>query len=177
MPELIAPHIRVQQTFLEAMAEFRAEGRGDDSDNTMIGDEIREFGASWSTPAGFAAFVAALHAHSRGEQVPEGFVACTTLWWVDGDEYLGRIAIRHELTPRLLEVGGHIGYDVRPTARRRGHARAMLHAALPVARDIGIERALVTCDVENVASRKIIESCGGELADERNGKLRFWLPT
>jgi len=177
VPELIAPDVRVQRSFLEAMAEFQLEGRGGPSDNTMIGDEIREFGASWSTPAGFAAFVAVLQAHARGEQVPDGFVACTTLWWVGEDEYLGRIAIRHELTARLLEVGGHIGYDIRPTARRRGHARAMLRAALPVARGIGIERALVTCDVENVASRKIIESCGGELADERSGKLRFWLPT
>jgi predicted acetyltransferase len=177
MAELIRPDVRVHESFLAAMAEFRAEGRGTEADDTMVGAEMREFTASWSTPAGFAAFVAALRAQAEGGHLPAGFVACTTLWWADGDDYLGRIAIRHRLTPRLREVGGHIGYDVRPTARRRGHARAMLAAALPIARSIGITTALITCDLSNAASRKIIESCGGRLEDERNGKLRFWVPT
>lgn len=177
MPKLIEPDVRVHDSFLEAMAEFRAEGRGDSGDDTMVGTEMREFGSSWSTPNGFETFVAVLRARASGEHLLAGFVPCTTLWWVDGDTYLGRIAIRHGLTPRLLEVGGHIGYDVRPTARRRGHATAMLRAALPVARSIGIESALVTCDTTNVASRRVIESCGGQLDDQRSGKLRFWVPT
>ena len=177
MPELITPDVRVHKSFLDAMAEFQAEGRGTPADDTMIGAEIREFAATWSTPGGFAAYVAALRAQSRGEHLPAGFVPCTTLWWAEDDTYLGRIALRHELTPRLLEIGGHIGYDVRPTARRRGHATAMLRALLPIARSIGIGSALITCDVGNIASRKVIESCGGKLEDERGGKLRFWAPT
>jgi predicted acetyltransferase len=96
---------------------------------------------------------------------------------VDGSEFLGRVQIRHRLTDRLREVGGHIGYDVRPSARRRGHATAMLRATLPMARALGIERALITCDTENGASRKVIEANGGMLEDERNGKLRFWVLT
>ena len=67
---------------------------------------------------------------------PSGFVPSTELWWVDGDEYIGRIAVRHRLTPVLLEIGGHIGYDVRPTARRRGHATEMLRQALAVAHEL-----------------------------------------
>ena len=101
----------------------------------------------------------------------------TTLWWLADDEYLGRIAVRHRLTPHLRDTGGHIGYDVRPSARRRGHATAMLRAVLPVARDLGIGPALVTCDVDNVASRKVIEANGGVLEDQRGGKLRFWVDT
>ena len=101
----------------------------------------------------------------------------TELWWVDGDAFLGRLSIRHRLTPLLLEVGGHIGYDVRPSARRLGHATAMLGAALPVASALAIDPALLTCDVTNVASRKVIERNGGRLEDERAGKLRFWVPT
>jgi predicted acetyltransferase len=99
------------------------------------------------------------------------------MWWVEQDEYLGRIAVRHRLTAQLREVGGHIGYDVRPSARRRGHATAMLRAALPVVRSLGINSALVTCDVDNVASRKVIERNGGVLEDQRGDKLRFWVPT
>lgn len=107
---------------------------------------------------------------------PPGFVPSTTLWWIDDEKYLGRLAIRHRLTPNLLELGGHIGYDVRPTARRRGHATAMLRGALPVARGLGIESALVTCDVTNVGSRRVIEANGGVLEDQRGVKLRFWVP-
>jgi predicted acetyltransferase len=99
------------------------------------------------------------------------------MWWVHDEEYLGRIAVRHRLTPQLREVGGHIGYDVRRSARRRGHATAMLRAALPIARRLGIESALVTCDVDNYASRKVIERNGGVLGDQRGDKLRFWVPT
>lgn len=177
MLELIIPDTGVHDSFLEAMAEFRAEGRGGPADDTMVGSEIRAFSASWSAPEGFAAFVAALRAQAAGEHLPEGHVPSTTLWWADGNNYLGRIAIRHRLTAKLLEIGGHVGYDVRPSARRRGHATAMLRAALPVARRLGIENALITCDTSNVASRKVIESCGGKLEDERGGKLRFWVAT
>ena len=99
----------------------------------------------------------------------------TELWWVEGEEFLGRIAIRHRLTPALLEVGGHIGYDVRPSARRRGHATEMLRQALGIARGLGIDRVLVTCDVDNVGSRTVIERNGGVFEDERAGKLRFWI--
>jgi predicted acetyltransferase len=77
----------------------------------------------------------------------------------------------------LLEMGGHIGYDVRPSARRRGHATEMLRQALTVANDLGIDPALITCDVGKVGSRTVIERNGGALEDERNGKLRFWAPT
>ena len=92
-------------------------------------------------------------------------------------EYLGRLAIRHRLNQRLLDRGGHIGYDVRPSARRQGHATAMLAAALPVARSLGIGPALVTCDQANAASRLVIEANGGVLEDQRGRELRFWVPT
>ena len=53
----------------------------------------------------------------------------------------------------------------------------MLRAVLPMARELGIDRALVTCDHDNVASRKVIEACGGQLEDQREKKLRFWIST
>jgi predicted acetyltransferase len=179
MAELSPPTVYVYRSFLAAMAEFRGEGRGDATDQSMIGSEIREFGSSWSsTRDGFAAYVHWLRAQVREDAPrPEGYMPSTTLWWIDGADYLGRIAIRHRLTPQLRQVGGHIGYDVRRSARRRGHATAMLQAALPVARALGIESALVTCDVDNIASRKVIEGNGGVMEDQRGDKLRFWVPT
>jgi len=175
MTGLAPPTVDVHASFLAAMAEFQAEGRGGSADRTMIGDEIREHAPLWSTRAGFGTYVLALRAQEYSAVEP--FVPCTTLWWLDGTEYLGRVAIRHRLTQRLREYGGHIGYDVRPSARRRGHATAMLRAALPVARRLGIASALVTCDVTNVASRRVIEANGGVLEDERAGTLRYWINT
>jgi predicted acetyltransferase len=96
---------------------------------------------------------------------------------VDGDEWLGRLSIRHALTPALLELGGHIGYMVRPSARRKGYATQMLTQSLPIAAGLGIDPALVTCDNDNDASRKVIQAAGGEFDDERHGKLRYWVPT
>lgn len=145
---------------------------------TGIGQEMRAFGQSWSSADGFAAYVRWLRDQAREDAPrPEGYVPATNLWWVNGDDYLGRIAIRHRLTPELCERGGHIGYDVRPSARRRGHASAMLRLALPVARSLGIASALLTCDIQNVASRKVIERNGGVLEDQRGDKFRYWIPT
>jgi predicted acetyltransferase len=178
MPQLVRPTTDVQQSFLVAMAEFRAEGRATPADHSMIGHENRKYGDTWHTPEGFATFVTELRADALEETPrPEGRVPCTTLWYVSGAEYLGRLAIRHKLNEFLLEEGGHIGYDVRPTARRKGHATAMLREALPIAHSLGISQTLVTCDVDNVASRKVIEAAGGVFEDERKGKLRFWVPT
>ena len=178
MAELSLPTVLVADSFRAAMREFAAEGRGGPDDDSMVGAEIRQWQSRWDSPDGFAAFAAALRAQSdEATPRPAGWVPSTTWWWIDGPAYLGRIAVRHRLTDRLREVGGHIGYDVRPTARRQGHATAMLRATLPHAHALGIDPALVTCDVDNVASRKVIQANGGVLADERGGKLRFWVPT
>lgn len=178
MPELVAPTTAVHRSFLAAMGEFRAEGRGSAADHTSIGREIVEHATGWDDVTRFAKFVEQLRREGLEETArPEGRVPQTTLWYVDGTEYLGRIGIRHRLTPFLLHEGGHIGYDVRPSARRRGHATRMLQLALPIAYELGIDPVLVTCDNDNVASRKVIEAAGGQFEDQRGSKLRYWVPT
>lgn len=177
-PILVQPTTHVHQSFLMAMEEFRAEGRASALDRTSVGREINEHGATWDDPARFAAFVDALHADATEHALrPAGHVPQTTLWYVDGPEYLGRLGIRHRLTPFLLDQGGHIGYDVRPSTRGRGHATRMLRQALPVAYGLGITDALVTCDTDNVGSRKVIEAAGGRFEDQRGVKLRYWVRT
>lgn len=178
MPTLRRPTPDVRESFLAAMDEFRAESRGEDWDDSVVGNDLREFSGTWSSPEGFDSYVSQLLAQSL-EEAPrrEGFVPATVLWWIDGHEFLGRLSLRHRLTAHLVEWGGHIGYDIRASARRRGHATAMLRAALPIARDMGIDAVLITCDGDNIASRRVIEKNGGVFEDQRGKKLRFWVPT
>ncbi|MFE4196702.1 GNAT family N-acetyltransferase [Paenarthrobacter sp. NPDC056912] len=106
-----------------------------------------------------------------------GRVPRTYLWIVDGETFIGSLAIRHELHEYLLNEGGHIGYSVRPSARRRGHAAKALADALHIARDLGIARVLITCHESNAGSRATIEKNGGIYDDSRNGKRRYWINT
>ncbi|MFD1937316.1 MULTISPECIES: GNAT family N-acetyltransferase [Nonomuraea] len=172
MPGLIDPAAELRKSFLSAVAEFRTDPDYpvpwfvDDVDPQALAD-------SWA----FDAYVARVLGERTQAGVRSGFVPMTTLWWVDAERFLGRLAIRHRLTPALMEFGGHIGYDVRPSARRQGHATAMLAAALPIARLLGISRALVMCDRTNTASQRVIEANGGELLDITAQKRRYWVST
>ncbi|HEY0168346.1 MAG TPA: GNAT family N-acetyltransferase [Jatrophihabitans sp.] len=178
MPDLLPPSAALAPSFLSAMADFAAEGRGSPQDDSALGRHLTRFAAQWHTPQGFERFLAELRREGdTSAPPPPDWVHTSTYWWAEGTRFLGSIRIRHELTPRVLESAGHIGYDIAPAARRRGHGTAMLRAALPIAAGMGIEQALITCDVDNVGSRKVIEANGGVLEDERDGKLRFWAPT
>jgi predicted acetyltransferase len=120
------------------------------------------------------------HADYRaGRNLPDGFVPAAFLLAEEDGHVVGRCSIRHELNDFLREVGGHIGYGVRPQFRRRGYAKAILSEALEYCRQLGLERVLVTCDDENIGSRKTIESQGGqwESTIEHNGTLkrRYWI--
>jgi predicted acetyltransferase len=178
MPSFASPHQRYQQSFLSSVQEIIDAGEGEHwTGLTVFGEETHTV-EELADPAAFATFTKRLHDLALPETPrPEGKVPETTLWWVDGDEYLGRLSIRHELTDVLRKFGGHIGYVVRPSARRQGHASAMMAASLPIARDLGIDPALLTCDADNAGSRRVIESSGGVLADQRENKLRFWVAT
>ncbi|HET7328993.1 MAG TPA: GNAT family N-acetyltransferase [Nocardioidaceae bacterium] len=183
MPELVPPVARVRASFVDAVAQFRAEGQSSFAGTSTLPPVDDHPGEFWSEeeladPAVFERFVARLVAFADpATELPHGYVHNTQLWWVADDDYLGRLSIRHELTEPLLTWGGHIGYAVKPTARRQGHATAMLASALPIAHGLGIDPVLVTCDTDHVASRRVIESAGGRYEDTRQGKLRYWVPT
>lgn len=160
------PTSRVQASFLAAMAEFAAEGRGGEDDGSVVGADLRTYGPTWHDPAVFAEYVDATVAAGDAERRPPGALPVSHLWWVEGDEYLGRISVRQRDSDWVLNHGGHFGYDVRPSARRRGHATAMLRAAMPVARGFGLTRAFANCVPGNTGSRRVIEAVGGVLVGE-----------
>lgn len=174
MPELIAPTTRVRPSFLAAIEEFRADTTYKPSWFVLNVEEEARTGDE----AAFERYVERVLSETQEEVAKaNAFVPMTTLWWVSGDEFVGRLAIRHRLSASLLVEGGHIGYDVRPAARRRGHATAMLGAALPVAASMGIDEVLLTCDETNIGSRRVIEANGGRYQDSVGIKRRYWVPT
>ena len=132
------------------------------------------------TVEGFAAWVERLR-RQADESIPvEADRVHATYWWiVEQDVDLGAISLRHRLNEFLLRAGGHIGYGVRPSARGRGLATWALGAVLPQARARGIDRVLVTCDDDNIASARTIERNGGVLEDVRDTELgrtrRYWI--
>jgi predicted acetyltransferase len=117
-----------------------------------------------------------------GVDLPEGWVPSTFLVAEVEGQVVGRVSIRHELNAYLAELGGHIGYGVRPGFRRRGYATNILRQSLEVAASIGLDRVLVTCDVDNVGSATVIERCGGvrENVVPVEGSVprcRYWVET
>lgn len=110
---------------------------------------------------------------------PVGFVNSSLYFLLNGDRILGAIDIRHSLNEYLKGVGGHIGYGVRPSERRKGYATLMLSLALPMAKELGLKKMLITCNKGNIASERTIRNNGGvlenELEDGDEIVLRFWI--
>ena len=173
MPELIAPTARLESSWRAAREEW--PGAHQDGTGLRLAETVE-------TAEGFTAWVELLNRQSDPLlPLGEGAVHADYWWMVDGDRYLGAIDLRHELTPFLLEAGGHVGYSVRPSARGRGLAAWALSQVLPQAARRGLDRVLVVCAEENIASARTIERNGGVLEDVRSTstgvKRRYWIPT
>ncbi len=151
--------------------------------------EFLDFGGSMDGAGGLRrlesgrAWLDEVERFSRPETVPEGKVVSTQFILVReaDDRLLGMLQLRHDLNDYLRRVAGHIGYSVRPSERRRGYAKRMLAMALDEARKLGLERVMISCSVENEASRRTILSNGGvfesTVLDETDGELleRYWI--
>ncbi|HRW18168.1 MAG TPA: GNAT family N-acetyltransferase [Dermatophilaceae bacterium] len=181
MIALQSPHARFHDTFMEAHFEFRGE--------------FRNAGGMWSAPACESGYPGISFSLAEMKTV-EGFdrycdwlvkdsldatprpvvqVPTTHLFITRGEQFLGSIHLRHWLTDFLSDMGGHISYSVRPSARGQGVASEALRLALPRARDLGLERVLITTTTVNEASAKVIEHNGGVLEGVRRGMRRYWV--
>ncbi|MBQ7307865.1 MAG: GNAT family N-acetyltransferase [Clostridia bacterium] len=116
-----------------------------------------------------------------GKNLPQNRVPQLTFWLVDNQELIGQIAIRTRLNEDLLLHGGHIGYGIRPKFNGKGYGTKMLALALKEAQKIGLEKVLVTCVDENIASARVIEKNGGKLENKillpSDNKVyrRYWI--
>lgn len=169
MTRLVRPDLRLQASWAAAVREFEADG------STMHGSGLWDFDTTDLGGDALSREIDRLLAEADPATVlrPD-WVHCTYFWIVEDEDFLGYLAIRHRLNDFLLDQGGHIGYGVRPSRRREGHASRALVLALGEAQHLGIDRALVTCDHDNLPSRLTIERAGGRFEDRRGVKLRYW---
>lgn len=117
---------------------------------------------------------------SYGGKHEHVMVPHSTYWLVDQEnQILGVSNIRHELNENLRKLGGHIGYGITPSCRRKGNATLILKLSLIEARKMGIGDVLVSCHADNIGSAKSITNNGGEIDEEfeHEGKVlqNYWI--
>jgi len=155
---LVRPSLEVREEIEAVRAELLAE-----SPHIMGASRLGDF-------ADPADWIARCEAQTDPATVPDDWVRTDQYLLMEdgGGRILGLVSVRHTLgTPFLSELGGHIGYSVRPSERNRGYGRAQLMLALERCREIGLDKVLLVCDATNEASRRTIISCGGVY--ERDG--------
>ena len=171
MLQLVDPFVGAKDSYRSLLAEFAS--RGEEPVPYTLGYPHENF----------PALVARLLAEREGIGLPEGWARNSTFWLMEGDAVVGVSNLRHRLTPDLSVVGGHIGYGIRPSARGRGHAKVLLRLTLMEASTLDIDRALLTCAKDNLASAAVIVANGGVLKDEAfvdsvaRVVQRYWVPT
>ncbi|MED1722225.1 GNAT family N-acetyltransferase [Brevibacillus parabrevis] len=168
-PYLVKPSVERKQEYLAFYEEWKQSG--EPFVPWVIGHD----------PHDFETYLAFMEREGKEENLQAGWVPHSTYWLVDGKEQIvGAVNIRHRLNERLLNVGGHIGYGIRPSERRKGYATAILAQALDKTRELGLERVLVVCDSHNIGSEKTILGNGGVfesevIEEDGNVVRRFWI--
>ncbi len=164
--QLLKPTKKYAESWWEAIREFETENR-------------KGFWNIPDKPTDIDEYIQRTADHAQGKNMPDWFVPATTYWLIDNEKFVGNVNIRHKLNDKLKKEGGNIGYAIRPTERQKGYGSKILELAIPKAKEIGLQKVLITCDDENIASAKIIEKNGGKLHDKNivDGKLvrRYWL--
>lgn len=134
---------------------------------------IRELGEEERYPfpldfhySDFEALLERLESFETGQDLPEGYVASSTFWLVEGGELIGVSNLRHTLSPAIRRCGGHIGLGIRPSWRGRGLGNELMRLTIQEAWARGIEEIHIHCHKSNAASSRIIKSNGGVLHSE-----------
>lgn len=112
---------------------------------------------------------------SKGINVSDQYVPQTIYWLYIDAKPVGFGKLRHTLNEKLREYGGHIGYIIRPSERGKRYGTVLLSLLLNEAKKKEIHEVLITCDEDNIRSRKVIESNKGELQEVKNRICKYWI--
>jgi len=165
--QLVKPSIQLEKQYLDMLADW-----------SKTGEKPVPFVLKID-PQNFPLMLEKLKGYSEGIDL-DNFVEHSSYWLIDNNKkILGVVNIRHRLNESLLKKGGHIGYGIRPSERRKGYASEILRLAKEKARELSIDRVLITCDKNNIGSVKTILKNGGILESEEkiNNEIiqRYWI--
>ncbi|ERJ11305.1 GNAT family N-acetyltransferase [Haloplasma contractile] len=107
----------------------------------------------------FQEYLNDLYNLSEGINLLKGDVTTSTYWMISKKEVVGVVRIRHQ----DVDCAGHIGYDISPTYRNKGYGYQILKLALKKSIEVGIDEVILTCNINNTVSKKIIEKNNGKL--------------
>ena len=121
--------------------------------------------------------------YTSTETLPEGLVLATQFFYIRkvDNKLVGMLQVRHYFNDYLSKFGGHIGYSIKPSERRKGYATSMLKAVLPYCKRIGLDKILITCIDGNIGSERAILNNGGIYEstvyepDMKRNLKRFWI--
>lgn len=158
---LVEPSLALGDAFWALLEDFRVAGEIHHVHGSGAGSDLATL-AREALPD----FICRLDERSRGIELPLGYVPDSSFWLVRRSDgaVVGVSNLRHRLTPALEDVGGHIGYSIRPSQRRKGYGTCILALTMEKARALGLGQVLVTCDTDNRGSARVIEKNGGVLA-------------
>ncbi len=123
----------------------------------------------------FLAWLKKMDDYAHGRHMPDWMVPSSEYWFLVDDQIVGNIRLRHYLNDALRKAHGHIGYAIAPAYRGKGYAKLMLKEMLKVAKTFAIDQVLLTANIDNIASRKTMEACGGILEKEENNLAFYWI--
>lgn len=166
--KLIEPTLELEKEYSDYISEWEKSG-----------EKIVPYAAIRSIPI-YKELFNSWKVQTTSKAYEDGFVPSSLYFLVDENiRIYGALHIRHELNDYLLSYGGHIGYGIRPCERKKGYASKMLLLSLQIVKNMGIKKALVTCDKVNIASAKTIINNGGllenEVVEEGEVTQRYWI--
>lgn len=113
-------------------------------------------------------FVKTIKAKNKGKGLAPNQLPFMRFWLIDGDEYIGTLRLSTHISPKMKYREGNIGYQIRPSQRKKGYGYKILRLGLNKARKIGLKKLHINCSKDNIASRAIIEKNGGRLISVKN---------
>ena len=158
--ELRRPELADKEAILEMIAEYKEQG-------LLMNGGVE---STWACAENYEDWLQINRDQEAGLNLKEGRVASFA-----DDRALGFLGLRMTLNDFYLELGGHIGYGIRPSERGKGYGKQQLALALLEAKKLALSPVLITCDMDNAASRAVILANGGVLEDVRAGKERYWI--
>ena len=171
MLNLVKPDIKYKSQYIKMIDEWK-----------ITGEEL----SPWVLEEDYSNFNSMVEKFQHLEQgidIPKGFVPNSTYWVYNNESSLiiGAVNIRHYLNHLFVEAWGNIGYGVSPSERRKGYATIILKLAIEECKKLNIEKALLGCYKENIASVKTILKNGAilenEIIENNTGEIiqRYWV--